>query len=393
MASSQSVQRLEVLPCEHKKVTDPETGAELTFLTTNPEHDQSLYYEQRSWLCDSSLILLNSGRPSGGLMGYLTATGELVRLATSKGGLGGATCARSKNSVYGIRGNTVVELALDIQPRGGGAATPTVVTAMEREVCTLSEDQMPTNTSLSESCDGAHLSVGAGGRSISTLQKDAKVLIIEVETGAIKELYQLPGKDFGGHVMMSLTNPNLVSFGEFKNWITVMDIRTGEKVFEQKKIGGEFCTHHCWWENDTITYCGGFHPQPLEDADVKVLDFNTGTIRIIGKGSWWPGATSTELARANWWHSCGHESGRWVAADNWHGDIGIFHGKTTRTYMLTKGHRTYGGGTHPEVGWDRKGEKVIFASHMLGNVDVCVAAIPEVWQTEWEEQVQQSRKF
>jgi len=32
------------------------------------------------------------------------------------------------------------------------------------------------------------------------------------------------------------------------------------------------------------------------------------------------------------------------------------------------------------VGWDRKGEKVVFASHMLGNLDVCVATIPKTWQ-------------
>ncbi len=28
----------------------------------------------------------------------------------------------------------------------------------------------------------------------------------------------------------------------------------------------------------------------------------------------------------------------------------------------------------------RKGEKVVFASHLLGNLDVCVATIPRAWQ-------------
>ena len=58
----------------------------------------------------------------------------------------------------------------------------------------------------------------------------------------------------------------------------------------------------------------------------------------------------------------------------------LFEGKTTRPHLLTSGHRTYGGGEHPHVGWDRKGEKVVFASHMLGNLDVCVATIPKTWQ-------------
>ena len=178
-----------------------------------------------------------------------------------------------------------------------------------------------------------------------------------------------------------------MSFSQAGVWIEVVDARTRGRVFEHKQVAGEFATHHCWWRDYTITFCGGWHPQPNEDADVKVVDIRNGTVRILGKGSWWPGASSAELARWNWWHSAGHENGRWVAADNWHGDIGIFHGKTTRTYLLTKDHRVYGRGTHPEVGWDRRGEQVVFSSHKLGSVDVCVATIPAAWQREWESQV------
>ncbi len=39
-----------------------------------------------------------------------------------------------------------------------------------------------------------------------------------------------------------------------------------------------------------------------------------------------------------------------------------------------------GGGEHPEVGWDRKGERVISSSHKLGGVTICVATIPVAWQ-------------
>jgi hypothetical protein len=58
----------------------------------------------------------------------------------------------------------------------------------------------------------------------------------------------------------------------------------------------------------------------------------------------------------------------------------LFEGKTTRAHLLTTGHRTYGKGQHPHVGWDRKGEKVVFSSHLLGNLNVCVATIPKAWQ-------------
>lgn len=368
-------------------MTDPHTGAELTFLTTDPAHDANLYYEQRSWLADSSLILFMSQRNEGGLMGYLTRTGELVRLATPSGGLGGATAARDRNSVFALRGMEVIELALRIEPSPDPAVIPSKVSASERVVTTLPDATGPANTALTESCDGRLLAVGVGGRGDNKARPDGCVLTISVETGAVKEVFRAPAGQFGGHVVFSRAHPELVSFGETNCWIHVKNVNTGETVFIHKKVEGEYCTHHMWWTGDTMTFCGGFHLKPTEDGDVKVIDVNTGQVRIIGKGSWWPEAKPIDLARWNWWHACGDENGRWVAADNWHGDIGLFHAMTTRTYWLTRGHRTYGKGTHPEVGWDRRGEQVVFASHMLGNVDVCVATIPPSWQEAWQDQV------
>jgi hypothetical protein len=70
-------------------------------------------------------------------------------------------------------------------------------------------------------------------------------------------------------------------------------------------------------------------------------------------------------------------------ADTFHGDIALFEGTTTRPRLLTTGHRTFGGGTHPHPGWDRRGKQVIFSSNMLSDkVNACVANIPENWQTQ-----------
>ena len=117
-------------------------------------------------------------------------------------------------------------------------------------------------------------------------------------------------------------------------------------------------------------------------SHVKSLDIHTGQVRIVGSGAWWPEASPAEAAKLNWWHASGSSDGRWIAADNWHGDIMLFEGQTTRHHLLTSGHRTYGKGEHPHVGWDRKGEKVVFSSNMLGNWNVCVATIPKSWQQE-----------
>src|SRR2546421_5268846 len=97
-ATAQTIYPLEVFPPEHRRMTDPKTGAELLFLTTAPEKDSNLYFHERSWLADESVILFNSSRAKGGLMGYLTATGELLRFNTPQGPLGGATAAAKGNA-------------------------------------------------------------------------------------------------------------------------------------------------------------------------------------------------------------------------------------------------------------------------------------------------------
>jgi hypothetical protein len=372
---------LTVMPPEHTRTVDRQTGVELLFLATAPGEDSNLYCEQRSWLADSSFILFHLGRKKGGLTGYLAKTGELVRLVTPNGSYGGATAARNRNSIYGVQNGKLVELALDIHTSDGPATTPSRVRGTERVICELGPVYRSVVCALTESCDGKFLCVAAGGGPEETVH----VLIVNVESGAIREVRRVKAADFHGHVMFSLTNPNLLSYkGEKDLVLQVVDLRTGGTVCQQGlRLDVELATHHCWWANDTITFCGGFHRGPNEDSDVKVMNIYTGEIRIIGRGSWWAGGTPSQLAAYNWWHAAGHESGRWVAADNWHGDIGLFHGRTARTYILTKGHRTYGGGAHPHVGWDRKGEQVIFASHMLDGVHVCVATIPKQWQDDW----------
>src|SRR5437899_1930684 len=146
---------LEVFPPEHRRMTDPKTGAELLFLTTAPEKDSNLYFHERSWLADESMILFNSSRPKGGLMGYLTATGELLRFNTPQGPLGGATAAAKGNAVFAVRGRASVEIRLAIQTNQTG---PTRVTATERILCSL-PDGSPA-TSLNVSCDGKYVALG-----------------------------------------------------------------------------------------------------------------------------------------------------------------------------------------------------------------------------------------
>lgn len=370
---------LEVLPSQAVRATDPETGVELLYLSSGPTANENLYFHERSWFQDGSVILYYARHEYNGLMGYLVRTGELIRLRDSTGiPLTGGTAVLNRPGVYAMAGERVLEVALDIEYSPDPAAAPSKVSARERFLCNLKG----VAGSLNESCDGRRLSAGV---SEGAGPEGSSIWTISTADGRAERLCGMPpgAKATVTHVQWSTTNPNWISFAQTPIRIWVVDIRDGKPWAPYLERPGELVTHEAWWVKDTLIFCGGIHPKPLEDAHVKVLNPLTGEVRIIGEGAWWPGATAVELARRNWWHPAGSPDGHWVVADNWHGDIMLFEGLTARPRLLTTNHRTYGGGEHPEVGWDRRGEQVIFASHKLGEgVHACVATIPAKWQEE-----------
>lgn len=368
---------LRVLPPEDEATVDPETGAKLRFLTNGKYKDTNLYFHQRSWLADGSMVLFFSGRVNGGLMGYLTGTGELVCITASDGSqLRFPTAAKFRNSVFALAGDRVLEIAFELRYREVGNRQSANVIARERLLCRIKG----VDVYLNESCDGRYLAVG--GAMLNNANRPG-LAIIEIETGRWERLCDVPeGVEYHGHVQWSMTNPYWLSFAGAPNRLWVVDIRDRKPWCPYREWPNELVTHEFWWVEDQLGFCGGLYPKPTEDSHVKLLDLKRGTVRIIGAGSWWPDATPAQVSKRNWWHASGSEDGRWIAADNWHGDIMLFEGKTSRHKLLTAGHRAYGGGEHPEVGWDRRGHQVVFASHKRGDVTVCIATIPSKWLEE-----------
>ena len=374
-ASAETRYALDVLPAKHETVVDEETGAEVVFITTDSAYDKNLYFHDWSWLADSSLVLFTSQREKGGLMGYLTETGELVRITTPTGGLGGATAAVDRNSVFATRGSDVVEMALEIKASDDPQKKPSTVFATERHIAALPEHHAG---ALNPNCDGTLLSMGVKP---PKEKGPAHILSINIASGEIKTVFTVPEPiNFVYHVQWSHSTPHLLSFAAARPRINVVDIRTGTLIQPYLEVDGELVTHEHWWVDDQIAFCGGTHEPPTEDSHVKLVDVHSGQVRILGAGSWWKEGKPSEIAKYNHWHCAGSDDGRWVVSDNWHGDLWLHEGQTARSVLLTQGHRTYGKGAHPEMGWDRNGEKIVFASQKRGNVDVCIVTIPDALQ-------------
>lgn len=373
-----------IWPKESKTVIDDSTGAKVIFVTTSKASDTNLYFHMRSFLSDGSMLLFYSnrtGRPE--LFGYLMKTGELVQLI-KKGDppVGNVTASIRGNAIYLIKQNAVFEWKVAISLKND--KHPTQVKITEKKICDLGKNnQIGGAAELTESCDSKYLATKA------TLKngRGSGIFLINKATGDVKLAVTV---DYViSHLQFSRTNPDLVMYAHWykldkplskEDWHSRMwlaNVKTGVSWPLHPQAVGEYNTHECWWINDQVTFCGGYRDG---HSPVRVIDTHTGLIRVIGEGAWWQGASASDLAKYNWWHASGDYQGRWVAADNWHGIIALFNGRTTQKRILTQGHRIYGHGKHPHVGWNHLGGMVEFTSNKFGNPDVCVAFIPKEWE-------------
>ncbi|MBI2433279.1 MAG: hypothetical protein HYV26_10440 [Candidatus Hydrogenedentes bacterium] len=380
----------EVFPAEREISGDAESGARLIFVTSNTAEDSNLYFHQHSWLADSSLLVFRTVR-SGKmeLFGYIEATGELCRLQQPGHVLQGDTTASAfGNRMYVVRDGQVCEWTIEVASATPGTATQVSVT--ERIIGPLPE--LPGSvTGLNENSDGTLLILGF----TAVPPAASHIVWMEPATGAVRQKAAIGAAI--SHTQASATQPGLVMFtrdstdraatlqtGSLSQrmWLVSIDKPEPWKLYRQ--LEGELVTHEHFWTEDRVVFCTGI-PRAgyAEESHVKVIDINTGIARIICPGSWWPGGSPEEVAKLNWWHCAGAPNGRFVAADNWHGVIAITSGLSARYRVLTSGHRTYGSGPHPHVGWDPTGYRVVFASNQRGNSDVVIAELPESWKGDW----------
>jgi oligogalacturonide lyase len=368
----------DIFPAEHKTETDKTSGAELIYITSNKANDQNLYFHDRCWMFDGRMMLFYSDRSGRNeLYAYLVKNGNLVKLNRKKDAPAhSAVASREGDKLYVVREKEIYEWKISLKQSG-----ETRVSVSERKIGSYPKSSKQ-SSGLNENCDATLVCFGY------EIKGKNYIAVADIKSGTTRVVAE-PDIKFG-HLQFSLNRPDLLSFnGRYggdtappdpsepphaRIWFVNIDIGTPLPAFFQKP--GELATHECWWVNDQMTFIGGHRP---EEAHVKVLDLKTNEIRIVGAGAWWEGGSNEEVSKVNWWHAAGSPDGKWVVADNWHGIISLFNAKTTEMRILTEGHRTYGKGAHPHVGWDLSGRSVEFTTNKFGNPDVCIAIIPQNW--------------
>lgn len=368
----------EILPPEHKIEMDKNTGSKIIFVTTDPAADNNLYFHDRSWMFDQQLLLFISNRTGRSeIFGYLTTNGALIRFNRAEDPAAfNPVASVGGDRFFVVKGSAIYEWKVTLNQK------PEVrVFVTERKICEFPSEAKPFH-SLNENSNSTLISFGY------TLGGQYHIDVANLVTGSITHVTTL---DFPiQHLQFSWERPDLLSFARsygsdtapddpdepphVRIWLLNVHTKTAIPLFYQ--VPGELVTHECWWVHDQLTFIGG---NRKEEAHVKVIDIKTGEIRIVGAGAWVEGVKASELSRENWWHASGSRDGRWVAGDNWHGIIAIFDARTTRKRLLTTGHRTYGKGAHPHVGWDLNSTSVEFTSNKLGSPDVCIGELPKSW--------------
>jgi hypothetical protein len=377
-----------VYPPEHIVTTDSVSGAKVVFATTNPAKDLNFYFDWNSWFRDQSCLFFTSDRNGKvELFGYIPKTGELVCFSPEKSDKNYwfGTVDFQSHDIYMTGNNTVIGWNIDIQFNKDSSKVEKVK-VRERIIAAAPEGKNFFGA-LSQSADCRFLSLAASPKS-NTVHKE--ILAVDILTGKQDLLYTMYDSIPLTHIQFSKYNPNLLRFshdgpklpGVHRMWI--VDIR---KPGEARKIHlqepGELVTHEDWWVDDQLTFCGGYL---REESHVKLVSIHDQKTRIIGNGAWWEGGTPSELSRYNWWHASGARDGKWVAADNWHGRIAVIDMRTSHLRLLTTGHRIYGKGEHPHVGWAPDSKSVEFTSNQRGNGDVVIAWLPlEKWNYPFDE--------
>jgi oligogalacturonide lyase len=414
-------------PSEKKIVTDPETGVQLTFLTTKPSGDSKIYQTHNQWTADGSWVIFRSNRVRGEAMAVNEKTGVIVQV--SEGGYTGMlNVARKSMKLYFMRNTPREEGA----PRIGGP-----VQVIEVDLVKLFTDseagKLKPATAYQRVCGTTPAEMGAGG----DMALDADEEVVYFRTGRDEAAKHLPE----GTKIESSFGPRKMGAGPAG--IGSMNIKTGETKFV---VAVPFQIGHIQtnpWVPGEIVFCwetGGKAPQrtwtvmadgtglrPLyPESEYEwvtheaVITKDEVAIAIMGhrkigtpeqpadqknpgqEVAWGPSGTRekpTGLGIVNLrtremviagqtasgsglWHVNGSGDGRWAAGDDFSRGIYLIDRHSHEMILLSTGHKMTAA-DHPHPTFSPDGTKIEIQSAMLSDdnrsMNICIIPVPEEW--------------
>ena len=414
-------------PSEKKEITDPVTGARLTFLTSTPAGDSKIYQTHNQWTADGKWVIFRSNRAKGEAMAVNEQTGVIVQV--SEGGfMGMLNVARKSMKLYFMRGTPRQEGG----PRFGGP-----VQIIEIDLAKLFADSekgsLKEASAYQRICGSTPAEMGAGG----DMALDADEEWVYFRVGREEAAKHLPEgtkieENFGPRKM-----------GAGPAGIGKMNIRTGECGYV---VSVPFQVGHIQtnpWVPGEIVFCwetGGKAPQrtwtvmsdgtglrPLyPEAEYEwvtheaIITKDEVAIAIMGhrkigvpgqkadpknpgqEVEWGPSGTRekpTGLGIVNFrtremiiagqtpsgsglWHVHGSPDGRFAVGDDFSRGIYLIDRSTSEMILLSTGHKMTAA-DHPHPTFSDDGTKIEIQSAMLSednrSMNICIIHVPEAW--------------
>ncbi len=414
-------------PSEKKEITDPVTGARLTFLTSTPAGDSKIYQTHNQWTADGNWVIFRSNRAKGEAMAVNEHTGVIVQV--SEGGfMGMLNVARKSMKLYFMRGTPRQEGG----PRFGGP-----VQIIEVDLAKLFADsesgRLKEASAYQRVCGTTPAEMGAGG----DMALDADEEWVYFRVGREEAAKHLPEgtkieENFGPRKM-----------GAGPAGIGKMNIRTGECGYV---VSVPFQVGHIQtnpWVPGEIVFCwetGGKAPQRTwtvmsDGTDLRplypeseyewvtheaIITKDEVAIAIMGhrkigapgdkpdpknpgqEVEWGPSGTRekpTGLGIVNFrtreifiagqtpsgsglWHVHGSPDGRFAVGDDFSRGIYLIDRRTSEMILLSTGHKMTAA-DHPHPTFSDDGTKIEIQSAMLSednrSMNICIIHVPDAW--------------
>lgn len=401
---------------ERKVITDPVTGVNIAFLTSQPAGDSKIYPTHPQWTADGNWLIFRSNRVPGEAMAVNEQDGTLVQV--SEGGYFGMLVnAQRSNKLYLMRDTS---FAADAQPRYGNSEN-------DKQIVEVNTGALLADVMAKRVKPASHYqrvvgivpgSMGAGG----DMALDAAEDIIYFRIGREEAARHLPEgtkpeSNFGprnmgagptgiasmdlttGKIAMVVALPFQLGHIQTNPWVSrelIFCWETGGKSPQRMwtmKVGGEvkplypeadyeWVTHEAVITRDEVAFAimghrdvgtnDGWGPSAsrLKPTGLGIVNLRTNEMRIAGQ----------TRSGSGLWHVHGSPDGRWAVGDDFERSLYLIDRTTDEMILLSAGHKTTAKDhTHPT--FSRDGTKIQIQSAMLSEDDrslnIAVIYIPD----------------
>lgn len=413
-------------PSEKKVITDPETGVELTFLTSTPAGDSKIYQTHNQWTSDGEWLIFRSNRVWREAMAVHEKTGIMVQV-TEGGYSGMLNIARKSMHLYFLRRNretrtnTVIEVDLKQLFADSESGNLKDESAYQRICGTIPPEwRGGGDMALDGGEEWVWFRVGPGEAS-KHLPKDTKIepnfgprnmgagpsgiAGMNIHTGETKYVVSTPFQI--GHIQSNPWVPGQIIFcwetggkSPQRTWTVNADGTGLHPLYPEAPY--EWVTHEAVISPDEVVFAIMGHreiPELAKNTNIPA-EFNLGRepewgncgTREKPSGLGIVNINSREMHIAGqipygsgFWHVHGSSDGRFVVGDNFKRELYLINRHTNEMMLLSAGHKPTAA-DHPHPTFSPDGTRIQIQSAMLSednrSMNICIIPVPQKWLDE-----------